>query len=96
MRIKKALTVTLLSAALLAGGAGIAHAETVYYKGSAISWDHGRSWGVTSYSSVQSGAYEHSATANTTFSGWKAPGVLASAEQWVGTGSATAYWNARG
>lgn len=45
MRIKKALTVTLLSAALLAGGAGVAHAETVYYKGSAISWDHGRSWG---------------------------------------------------
>lgn len=94
--MKKAVSVALLSAALLTAGAGVAQAQTVYYKGSAISWDHGRIWGVTSYSEVQSGVYEHSATANTTFSGWKNPGVTARAEQFVGTGTATAYWNARG
>ncbi len=94
--IKKTVTVALLAAGLVAGGAGVAQAATVYYKGSAISWEHGRSWGVTSYSDVQTGVYEHSSTANTTFSGWKKPGVLAHAEQFVGTGAATAYWNARG
>lgn len=94
--LKKTLSIMLLSTALAAGGAGIANADTVYYKGSAISWDYGRTWGVTSFSDVQSGVYEHSATANTTFSGWKNAGVKAHAEQFVGTGSATAYWNARG
>jgi hypothetical protein len=94
--LKKTLSIVLLSTALVAGGAGVANAQTVYYKGSAISWDYGRIWGVTSFSDVQSGVYEHSATANTTFSGWKSPGVKAHAEQFVGTGQATAYWNARG
>ena len=95
-RIKKGVSAVLLAGALVAGTAGIAQAETVYYKGSAISWDHGRSWGVNSESTVQSGSYDHSTTANTTFSGWAKPGTAAHAIQFVGTGAATAYWNARG
>jgi hypothetical protein len=94
--LKKTLAVALLSAAFITGGAGVAQAATVYYKGSAIAWDYGRIWGVTSYSDVQSGVYEHSSTANTTFSGWKSPGIKAHAEQFVGINQATAYWNARG
>lgn len=94
--LKKTVAVVLLSGALVAGGAGVAQAQTVYYKGSAISWEHGRSWGFYSESTVQSGSYDHTTTANTTFSGWKRKGVEAHAKQWVGTGVATAYWNARG
>ncbi len=94
--VKKAIAATILSAAFIVGGAGVAQAATVYYKGSAISWDYGRAWGVYSQSDVQSGSYEHHSTANTTVSGWKKPGVVASASQYVGTGTATAYWNARG
>lgn len=60
-----------------------------------MSWDYGRSWKVYSYSKVQSTKYTHSATANTSSSGWKKPGVLASASQFVGTGAATAYWNCK-
>ena len=94
--VKKGIVALLLAGACVAGTAGIAEAATVYYKGTAISWDHGRVWGVYSQSTVQSGVYDHSATANTTFSGWKKPGVVADAIQFVGTGTATAYWNARG
>lgn len=64
-------------------------------KGVKISWDHGRKHGVYSYSTVQTGKFEHSATANSTFSGWKKPGVVADAQQFVGTGTASAYWNCR-
>lgn len=94
--LKKTIAVTLLSAGLVLGGAGIAQAATVYYKGSAVSWDYGRAWGVYSQSDVQSSSYEHHSTANTTASGWKKPGVVASASQFVGNGAATAYWNCRG
>jgi hypothetical protein len=94
--VKKITTAALIAVGLVVGGAGAAQAATVYYKGSAVSWDHGRSWGVTSYSDVQSSVYEHHATANTTASGWKKPGVVAKASQFVGTGTATAYWNCRG
>lgn len=72
-----------------------AMAATVYYNGDAISWDYGRKLAVYSYSDVQTGKYEHSATANSTFSGWKLPGTLAHAQEFVGTGAATAYWNCR-
>ncbi|PKD97438.1 hypothetical protein CW717_11255 [Macrococcoides caseolyticum] len=65
------------------------------FKGVKISWDHGRKHGVYSYSTVQTGKFEHSATANSTFSGWKKPGVVADAQQFVGTGTASAYWNCR-
>lgn len=87
-----ALTVTTLGIAAPV----VSEAATVWYKDTAVSWNHGRSLGVTSYSTVQSSYYDHSTTANTTFSGWKKPGVQAHAQQWVGTGSATAYWNVRG
>ena len=88
---KKVITLAAtLSLAIL--GAVPAMAQTVYYNGSAVSWDYGRSWGVFSYSDVQSGVYEHSAT---TFSGWKKAGEKAHAQQYVGTKTATAYWNCR-
>ncbi len=74
----------------------VSEAATVYYKRTAISWNYGRSLGVTSYSTVQSGVYAHSATANSTFSGWKNKGIQAHAQQWVGKGQTIAYWNAKG
>ncbi|MCR3758699.1 hypothetical protein [Clostridium felsineum] len=75
-----------------------AMAETVYYKNDRskpISWDHGRTLGVFSYSDVNTHYYTHISTANTTSSGWKSPGVQAHAEQFVGTGTATAYWDCK-
>lgn len=95
-KMLKATAGVVLAVTAMMGASTVAEAATVYYKGSAVSWDHGRSWGVNSYSNVQSGVYDHSATANTTFSGWKRPGVLVSASQYVGLGQATAYWNCRG
>lgn len=44
--IKKGISAVLLAGALVGGTAAVAQAETVYYKGSALSFDHGRSWGV--------------------------------------------------
>lgn len=95
-KTQKLVAASVLAAAILAGGAGAAEAATVWYKGTAVNWDYGRSWGVYSYSNVQSGVYSHSATANGTWSGWKNPGVEAKASQFVGAGAATAYWNCRG
>ncbi len=71
-------------------------AETVYYNGNAIHWDHGVTPWRICYSKVMSGEYEHSTAANETFSGWQYPGVLAEAKQFVGFGRAYAYWNCRG
>lgn len=72
-----------------------AASETVYYKGTAVYWEYGRKWLVYSYSKVQSSVYEHSATANSTSSGWKDPGIVAEASEYVGKGRARAYWNCR-
>lgn len=94
--LKKPLTVAVLAVTVALSGTAVAFAETVYYKGTAVSWDHGRTWGVWSYSDVNSKYYEHASTANTTFSGWKAAGVNAHAEQFIGTATATAYWDCRG
>lgn len=80
---------------MLMGSIGIAQAETVWYKGVRVNWDHGRTWAAWSYSSVQTHHFEHSATANSTFSGWKPKGTEAYASQYVGTGGATAYWDCR-
>lgn len=93
--IKKATLGILIISTLGVAFPLVAEAATVYYNGTPISWNYGRSLGVTSYSTVQSGSYTHSATANTTFSGWKSKGVQAHAQQYVGWGNATAYWNAR-
>lgn len=71
-------------------------AETVYYKGDAVSWHHGVDWKRVCFSEVMTGEYEHSATANETFSGWQEPGVLTEARQFVGKDTAYAYWNCRG
>lgn len=71
-------------------------AETVYYKGDAVYWDHGVNIFRVCYSKVMSGEYEHSATANEAFSQWQGQGKLAEAKQFVGVGHAYAYWNCRG
>lgn len=44
---------------------------------------------------VESEVMNKTATANATFSGWKRPGVLARASQYVGFGTARAYWDCR-
>lgn len=72
-----------------------ATAKTVYYKGTPVYWDYGRRWSVYSYSKVQSSVYQHSAIANSSFSGWKNPGIFAEASDFIGGGSAIAYWNCR-
>ncbi len=91
---KRVLTLVAVLSIMLTSAVP-AMAATVYYRGSAVSWDYGRSLGLYSYSDVQSSVYEHSATANTTSSGWKKPGKKAHAQQFVGLKQATAYWNCR-
>lgn len=93
--MKRRVLALVAAVTVLTTSAVPAMAATVYYKGSAVSWDYGRTLGVYSYSDVQSTIYQHSATANTTSSGWKNPGVKAHAQQYVGTKTATAYWNCR-
>ncbi len=93
----KKKVITLILAVVIAIGCAVpAAAITVYYNDTPVSWDYGRSWGLWGYSKVMSNVYEHSATVNTTFSGWQDPGELASATQFVGTGTIYAYWNCRG
>ena len=72
-RIKKIISTSLLALTLAGAGGSIASAATVYYKGSAVYWNYGRTVGLWSYSHVQSGVYEHAASANGGFSGWKRP-----------------------
>lgn len=92
-KVKKRMIAIAAMIMILASVPGIAYAasETVYYKGVPVNWEHGRKWGVYSYSEVQTHRYDHSATANSTFSGWKAPGEVAYASQFVGTYTARAY-----
>ncbi|BDR61254.1 hypothetical protein [Lactobacillus xylocopicola] len=91
---------TALSLAIFSLGSAIQAApvlaQTVYYKGSRINWDYGRRMGAWSYSNVSSHKYSHSATANSSWSGWKSAGTTADAQQFVGTGTAYGYWDARG
>ncbi len=92
---KKVICAFLMGLTLVMSVPAIASAQTVYFKGYAVAWDHGRKLGVYSYSNVQTHRFTHGATANTTWSGWKKPGVLAKAEQFVGTGTAEAYWDCK-
>ena len=95
-KIRRLRKVCALSLSLLAITPAIVNAETVYFKGTPINWDHGRKYLVYSYSDVYTRYYDHAATANSTFSGWvKAHGGKAYAQQFVGKGSARAYWDAR-
>ncbi|MFA9493508.1 hypothetical protein [Streptococcus sp. E17BB] len=93
--IKKMVTTSLLALTLAGAGSSIVSAATVWYNGTAVYWDYGRTAGLWSYSHVQSGVYEHSATANGAFSGWKRPGVEARASKYIGTDTAECYWNCR-
>ena len=68
-RLKSITAGVLLAITLGTCGIGVANAETVFYKGYAVNWDHGRAYGIWSYSDVQSHRFEHSSTANSTWSG---------------------------
>lgn len=94
--LKKIASTTLIGLSLLGIGSSVASAATIYYKGSAVYWDYGRTAAVFSYSNVQSTVYEHTATANGVSSGWQSPGVMASATAFIGGGTAQCYWNCRG
>lgn len=94
-KFKKPLAIFLLSFSVLLGSIGVAYAQTVYFRGCAVNWEHGRKNGIISYSRVFTHLFEHSATANETWSGWKSPGLIASAEQVVGVFPAKAYWDCR-
>ncbi|SUY48462.1 Uncharacterised protein [Clostridium putrefaciens] len=93
--MKKKILIGLTAFSLCLMTAIPAMAQTVYYNGTPVSWNHGRKLGVYSYSDVQTGVYDHSATANSDFSGWKSPGILAHAQKFIGTGTVETYWNCR-
>ncbi|HHK1576438.1 TPA: hypothetical protein ACQOIZ_001707 [Streptococcus pyogenes] len=93
--IKKFISTSLIALILAGAGGSIVSAATVYYNGTAVYWDYGRTAGLWSYSNVQSGVYEHSSTANGAFSGWKKPGVEARASKFIGNATAQCYWNCR-
>ena len=91
-----ALLVTVLT--LAASSLGVA-AKTVKYNGQSVYWNYGRTgdWLDYSFSEVQTSLFEHTATANSVSSGWKAPGVRAYAECYIGWfTTAECYWNCRG
>ena len=83
--IKKIITTSLLTLTLAGAGGSIVSAATVWYKGTAVYWNYGRTAGLWSYSSVQSSVYKHSATANGAFSGWQSPGVEEHVSKFIGT-----------
>lgn len=83
--IKKIITTSLLTLTLAGAGDSIVSTVTVWYKGSAVYWNYGRTAGLWSYSNVQASVYEHSATANGTFSGWQSPGVEEHVSKFIGT-----------
>lgn len=94
-KVSRTLATIVLAVSMVLIPFGVAFAETVYYKGSPVNWDHGRFMWAWSYSKVQTSKFTHSATANGVFSGWKKPGDLASATAYVGKSRATAYWNCK-
>jgi hypothetical protein len=94
--MKKRILTGLTAFSLCLMSAIPAMASTVYYKGEAVNWEHGRLLGVYSYSAVQTNSFDHLATANSTTSGWKSPGDVAKAKEFIGaTKTATAYWDCR-
>lgn len=50
--LKKIASTTLIGLSLLGIGSSVVSAATVYYKGSAVYWDYGRTAAVFSYSNV--------------------------------------------
>lgn len=93
--MKKQVLAMVATVATLASFSLTAMAKTVYYNGDAVYWNYGRSWVIWSFSEVQTSVYEHTATANSVSSGWKAPCVKAYAEDCIGTATAYCYWNCR-
>ncbi|MDR3240668.1 MAG: hypothetical protein LBT37_00665 [Lactobacillaceae bacterium] len=91
--LKKTTLTALALLSLSAAAPAVSEAATVYYKGVAVNWDFGRTRGVYSFSTVQSSVFKHGATANSTYSGLKNPRIVAHAEQYIGFGRASAYWN---
>ncbi|WP_276804640.1 hypothetical protein [Lactobacillus hominis] len=94
--LKKVALLGLVSLGLATSGTAFAASKTVYYKGTPVYWEYGKTAGVWSYSKVQSHRYQHSATANGVWSGWKNRGTLAVANTWIAPNAhATAYWDCR-
>ncbi|MBR5950105.1 MAG: hypothetical protein IKZ87_01580 [Actinomycetaceae bacterium] len=96
-KMKKAVAAVTAAVMMTFAVPGIANAATVYYKGTAVYWGHGRTIsGLYGYSEVQSSVYQHHATVNGKASGWKNPSTLARAEKYIGKATVGAYWNCRG
>ncbi|KRN00255.1 hypothetical protein FD18_GL001406 [Lactobacillus taiwanensis DSM 21401] len=94
--LKKWAVLGLVTLGLTTSGTAFAASQTVYYRGTPVYWEHGRTAGVWSYSKVQSHIYQHCTTANGVWSGWKGRGTLAVANTWIAPRThATAYWNCR-
>lgn len=94
--MKKFLTAGLVGLTLLGVGVStvsVISADTVYYRGTKVSFRTGRYAGVYFWSSVQTSLWTHSTTLNGSFSGRKAPGIEASVNKYVGGGGVEAYWN---
>lgn len=70
-------------------------AKTVYYKGSAVEWDYGRTAGLWGWSHVQSGTYTHGTTVNGKWSGWQSPGIMASVSKFIGNEKLQVYWSCK-
>lgn len=82
----------------IAASSLVVAAKTVKYNGVSVYWNYGRTgfWADYSFSEVQTSVFEHTATANSVSSGWKAPSVKAYAEDYIGWGTtAQCYWNCR-
>ncbi|MBP3222736.1 MAG: hypothetical protein J6M18_02260 [Actinomycetaceae bacterium] len=96
-KIKKAAVSMLIGAVSVFAVPGIANAQTVYYKGAAVQWDHGRYLKLgKAYSHVYSSVYSHSATVNGNYASAKKQ-QWAKASKYVAPWStAHAYWNCWG
>ncbi|EGQ2827398.1 hypothetical protein JL777_04790 [Staphylococcus pseudintermedius] len=97
MKLKRFLIFLMLAASISISTPATVDAtvKSPTFHGVKIHWEYGRTFFTYSYSIVQTGRFTHSATANSTFSGWKRPGVKAVAKQYVGWRLAVAYWNCR-
>ncbi|MBP2058811.1 hypothetical protein J2Z60_002002 [Lactobacillus colini] len=96
MKLKRKLLALSLPVVFISSTAGTALASTVYYRGTAVYWDHGNIGKVRSYSNVQSHHYTHSSTANGVWSHWKRKGTMAKAATWITPGTrAEAYWDCK-
>ncbi|MBP3223420.1 MAG: hypothetical protein J6M18_05800 [Actinomycetaceae bacterium] len=98
-KIKKigASTLALLMCSLAFPAAADAASKTVYYKGTAVYWQYGRTLSqIYGYSEVASGRFAHRATVNGLSSSWVPAGKKnARAEKRVGFSTVRAQWDCK-